>query len=153
MPRSLSLASHTASSLSVLGRPGRCSGVAGVDQPHHQAAGFQQVHERPPVVGGGLDHDALDPLAGQLLGQLDDGVGGGRHLPYLGGALARLGRVRHPRAHHPRRLGHVDRGDLRHDLLGCFDLGDVAVLGHQPASCHRWGRFGAAREPGGEPEL
>src|SRR5215211_4791641 len=83
MPRSLSLASHTASSLSVLGRPGRCSGVAGVDHPHHQAAGFQQVHERPPVVGGGLDHDTLDPLAGQLLGQLDDGVGGGRHLPYL----------------------------------------------------------------------
>jgi hypothetical protein len=43
----------------------------------------------------------------------------------------------------------VDRGNPRHDLLGCFDLGDVAVLGHQPASCHRWGRFGAAREPGG----
>src|SRR5215216_4346869 len=91
MPRSLSLASHTASSLSVLGRPGRCSGVAGVDQPHHQAAGFQQVHERPPGVGGGRDHDTLDPLAGQLLGQLDDGAGGGRYLPYLGGALARLG--------------------------------------------------------------
>jgi hypothetical protein len=101
MPRSLSLAGQTASSLSVLGRPGRCSGVAGVDQPHHQAAGLQQVHERPPGVGGGLDHHPLDPLAGQLLGRLDDGVGGGRHLPHLGGALARLGRVRHPRAHHP----------------------------------------------------
>ena len=96
--------------------------VAGVDQPHHQAAGFQQIQPGPPVVGGGLDHDPLDPLAGQLLGQLDDGVGGGRHLPHLGDAPARLGRVRHAGAHHPRRLGHVDRGDPRHDLLGLLDL-------------------------------
>ena len=36
--------------------------VAGVDQPHHQPAGLQQVHERPPVVGGGLHHDAFDAL-------------------------------------------------------------------------------------------
>jgi hypothetical protein len=69
-------------------------------------------------------------MAGQLLGQLDDGVGGGRHLPHLGGALARLGRVRHPRAHHPRRLGHVDRSDPRHELLEFFDLDGLAVLGH-----------------------
>jgi hypothetical protein len=41
MPRSVNLASHTASSLSVLGRPGRCSGVAGIHQPHHQPAGLQ----------------------------------------------------------------------------------------------------------------
>jgi len=69
------------------------------------------------------------------------------------GALARLGRVRHPRADHPRRLGHVDRSDPRHQLLGFLDLDGLAVLGHQPASCHRWDRVGAAREPGGEPEL
>jgi hypothetical protein len=104
--------------------------VAGVDQPHHQAAGFQQVPPGPPVVGGGLDHDPLDPLAGQLLGQLDDGVGGGRHLPHLGGALARLGQVRHAGAHHPQRLGHVDRGDPRHELLGFLDLDGVTVLSH-----------------------
>jgi hypothetical protein len=42
--------------------------VTGVDQPYHQPPRLQQVHERPPVVGGGLDHDPLDPLPGQLLG-------------------------------------------------------------------------------------
>jgi len=68
MPRSFSLHHHTASSLSVLGRPGRCSGVTGVDRPHHQPPRLQQVHERPPILGGGLDHDPLDPLPGQLLG-------------------------------------------------------------------------------------
>ena len=30
--------------MSVLGRPGRCSGVAGVDQPHQQPVGLEQVH-------------------------------------------------------------------------------------------------------------
>jgi hypothetical protein len=44
--------------------------VAGVDQPHHQPPGSQQADERPPVVGGGLHHDPLDALAGQVLGQL-----------------------------------------------------------------------------------
>jgi hypothetical protein len=150
MPRWLSLASHTASSLSVFGRPGRCSGVAGVTQPHHQAAGFQQVDERPPVVRGGLHHHPLDPLAGQLLGQLQDLVGGRADLPDPGNALARLGGMRHADTHHPRRLGDVDRGDPRHELLVVVDL-DLLACWHRPSSSIM-GRRRAARGLGWEPK-
>ena len=38
--------------------------VAGVDQPHRQPRGLQQVDERPPVVRGGLHHHPFDALAG-----------------------------------------------------------------------------------------
>jgi hypothetical protein len=68
--------------------------VTGVNQPHHQAAGLQQIHERPPVVGGGLHHDPLDPLADQLVGQLQDLLGGRADLPDPGAALARPGGMR-----------------------------------------------------------
>jgi hypothetical protein len=134
-----------------LGRPGRCSGVAGVDQPHHQAAGFQQVDERPPVIRGGLHHHPLDALAGQLLGQLQDLVGGRADLPDPGDALAWLGLVRHPGADHPRRLGHIDRGDPRHDLLVLVDL-DLLAWGHRPSSSHHGSQTGC---PGArlEPKL
>jgi hypothetical protein len=101
--------------------------VTGVDQPHHQPPRLQQVHERPPVVGGGLDHDPLDPLAGQLLGQLQDLVGGRADLPDRGDALARLGGMGHPDADHAGRLGDIDRGDPAHDLLVLFDLDLLAV--------------------------
>ena len=43
MPRSVSLASHTASFLSVLARPGTFFTVAGVDQLHLQPGGLQQI--------------------------------------------------------------------------------------------------------------
>jgi hypothetical protein len=125
--------------------------VTGVDQPHPQPAGFQQVDERPPVVGGGLDYDPLDALSGQLIGQLQDLVGGRADLPDRGAALARLGLVRHSGADHPRRLGDVDRGDPFHDLLAVFDL-DLLACWHRPSSSIT-GRRWAARGLGWEPKL
>jgi hypothetical protein len=102
--------------------------VVGVDQPHHQPPRLQHIDERPPVVGGGLDHHhPLDPLTGQLLGQLQDLVGGRGNLPDRGDALARLGGMGHPDADHPGRLGDIDRGDPAHDLLVLFDLDLLAV--------------------------
>jgi hypothetical protein len=102
--------------------------ITRVDQPHHQPAGFQQIHKRPPVVGRRLHHDPLDALAGQLLGQLQDLVGHRAHLPDRRDPLARLGWVRHAGAHHPRRLGDIDRGDPLHDLLVLVDLDLLARL-------------------------
>jgi len=139
MPRSLRLASHTASSLSVLGRPGRCSGVVGVDQPHHQPPRLQQGDERPPIIRRGLHHDPLDPLADQLLGQLQDLVGGRGDLPHRGDALARLGGMRHAGTDHPRRLGDIDRGDPAHDLLVLVDLDLLACWHRAPPWSHRDG--------------
>jgi hypothetical protein len=57
--------------------------------------------------------------------------------------------VRHPRAHHPRRLGHVDRGDPLHDLLVLVDLDLPAVCNHQRSSSRRvgWGCPGLGWEP------
>jgi hypothetical protein len=68
MPRSLRLAQPHRVQLVGLGPARQVLDVTGVDQPHHQPPRLQQVHERPPIVGGGLDHDPLDPLPGQLLG-------------------------------------------------------------------------------------
>jgi hypothetical protein len=107
--------------------------VVGVDQPHPQPAGFQQVHKRPPIIGGGLHHHPLDALAGQLIGQLQDLVGGRADLPDRGDAPARLGLMRHPDTHHPRRLGHIDRGDPFHELLVLVDL-DLLACWHRPSS-------------------
>jgi hypothetical protein len=126
--------------------------VASVDQPHAQPTGFQQVDKPPPVVGSGLHHHPFDALAGQLISQRDDRVGGRRHLPHPGDALARCGLVRHPRAHHPRRLGHVDRGDPLHDLLVLFDLDLSAVWNHH-SSLSRKGGVAVARGLGWEPKL
>ncbi len=56
MPRSATFASHTASSRSVVGRPGRCSGVTRVDQPGLQPVGLQHIERRLPVVAGCLHH-------------------------------------------------------------------------------------------------
>jgi hypothetical protein len=100
-----------------LGSPRDLFDVAGVDQPGVNPAGLQQVEERPPVIRGGLDHDPLDPLAHQVVGQVHDRVRGGRHLPNFGHPPARDRVMRHARAHHPRRLRHVDRGDPRDQLL------------------------------------
>ena len=52
MPRSVSLASHTASSLSVLGLPGACFTSCGPDQLHIQPGRLQQVEPDSPVIGG-----------------------------------------------------------------------------------------------------
>jgi hypothetical protein len=128
-----------------LGAPRQVLDVAGVDQPHLEAAGFQQVEERPPVVGGGLHHHPLDPLADQLVGQLQDRVGGRGDLPDRGDALARLGGMRYPGADHAGRLGDVDRGDPAHDLLALVDL-DLLVVWHRAPPC----RIGMGRGlPGG----
>jgi hypothetical protein len=105
-----------------LGPPRQVLDVTGVDQPHHQPPRLQHIDERPPIVGGGLHHHPLDPLAGQLLGQLQDRVGSRGDLPDPGDAPARPGGMRHPGTDHPRRLGDIDRGDPAHDLLVLVDL-------------------------------
>jgi hypothetical protein len=93
----------------------------------------------------------VDPLAGQLLGQLDDGVGGGRHLPHLGDAPARRGRVRPADAHHPRRLSDIDRGDPLHELLVIVDLDRLACW-HPTVLLTASGRRRAARGLGWDTE-
>jgi hypothetical protein len=97
-------------------------------------------------------HDPLDALAGQLLGQLQDLVGGRAHLPHRRDALARHIRVRHPSAHHPRRLGDVDRGDSLHDLLVVVDL-DLLACWHPTVLLTASGRRWAARGLGWDTEL
>jgi hypothetical protein len=56
--RSATLASHTASRRSVLGRPGRCSGVAGVDQPGRKPVPSSREHAGSP---GRLHHHPGHP--------------------------------------------------------------------------------------------
>jgi hypothetical protein len=103
--------------------------VVGVDQLHRQAGRFQQVEERAPVVAGRLDRDLLDPLGRQLPAQLNERVGGRVHLLHPGAPPARPGRMRHPRAHHPRRLRHIHRGDPLNELLVLLVL-DLLRLPH-----------------------
>src|SRR6266540_625084 len=95
-----------------------------------QASRLQQVQKRAPVIRGGLDRHLLDPLPDQVIGKLGDRVGGGIHLPHLGDPPARPGGVRHPRAHHAGRLGHIDRGHPPHDLLVLLVL-DLPRLPHR----------------------
>ena len=116
--------------------------VVGVDQPHDQSPRLQQVDERAPVVGGGLDHDPLDALAGQLLGQLQDRGGGRGNLPDRGDAPARVGGMRHAGADHAGRLGDVDRGDPLQDLLVLVDL-DLLAWWHRPSSSYHGSRWAA----------
>ena len=104
--------------------------LPGVDQLHAQAPRLQQIHKGAPVVGGGLHRHLLDPQASQLPGQLADRARGGRHLPHLGQAPTRPGRMRHPGAHHPRRLGHIDRGHPLPGLLVLLIL-DLLRLPHR----------------------
>ena len=59
-------------------RPARhLLGVPGVHQPHDKATGLEEIDEGPPVVRRRLHHHPLDALAGQLVGELHDGAGGG----------------------------------------------------------------------------
>jgi hypothetical protein len=132
MPRSLQLGQPHRIQLVGLGPARQVLDVTGVDQPHHQPPRLQQVHERPPILGGGLDHDPLDPLAGQLLGQPQD-RGGRGDLPDRGDALARPGGMGHPGTDHAGRLGDIDRGDPAQDLLVLVDL-DLLVCWHRPSS-------------------
>src|SRR6266540_3615363 len=81
------------------------------------------------VIRGRLDRDQLDPQARQVIAEFDDRAGGRRHLPHFGEAPARLGGVRHPRAHHAAGLGHIDRGHPPHDLLVLLVL-DLLRLPH-----------------------
>jgi hypothetical protein len=43
--------------------------VPGVHEPDAEPARFEQVEERPPVVRGGLEHDALDLELGKIVGE------------------------------------------------------------------------------------
>jgi hypothetical protein len=85
-----------------------------------------------PVIAGRLEGDHLDPLTRQLLSQLQDRAGRRGRLPDHGPPLPRPGRVRHPGAHHPRSLRHVDRGDPLQDLLVLLIL-DLLRLQHHRA--------------------
>ena len=115
--------------------------VTGIHQPHHQPPRLQHIDERPPIVGGRLHHHPLDPLPGQLVGQLQDLVGSRGDLPDPGAALARLGGMRHAGADHAGRLGDVDRGDPFQDLLVVFDL-DLLACWHRPSSSHHGSQAG-----------
>jgi hypothetical protein len=115
--------------------------VTGVDQPHHQPPRLQHIDERPPIVGGGLHHHPLHPLPDQVVGQLQDLVGGRADLPDPGDTLARLGGMRHPGTDHAGRLGDIDRGDPAHDLLVLVDL-DLLACWHRPSSSHHGSQTG-----------
>jgi hypothetical protein len=98
--------------------------IPGPDQLHRQPGRLQQVEPDAPVIRRGFQSHLLDPLGHQVISKLQDRPGGCVHGPHPGAALARPRRVRHPGAHHPRRLGHIDRGDPLQDLLvlGVLDL-------------------------------
>ena len=98
--------------------------LRGVDQPHRQAGGLQQVEERPPVIRGRLDDDALDALLTQLVGQLSQRRGRGLHRPDPGHPPTGHRLVRQPGADHAAGLGHIDSGDPGHHLLDLVD-GDL----------------------------
>jgi hypothetical protein len=67
MPRSVSLASHTASSLSVLGPARGLLDILRLHQLDIQPGRLQQVEPDPPVVASRLKGDLLDPLGDQVL--------------------------------------------------------------------------------------
>jgi hypothetical protein len=125
-----------------LGTAGDVLHVPGIDQLDIQASRFQQVVERPPVVGGRLERDLLDPQAGQVLAQLQDRVRGGIDVPDLRLAPARPGGMRHPGAHHPGRLGHVDRGDPLQDLLVLLVVDLLRLAHHRHHAPHATGGTG-----------
>jgi hypothetical protein len=104
--------------------------LVGVDQLHPQARRFQQIEKRPPVVRSGLDRHPLDPKARQMLAQLNDRIGGRVDLPDLGHPPTHLRLVRHPGAHHARRLGHIHSGHPLQDLVVVFVL-DLLRLPHR----------------------
>ena len=83
--------------------------VPGVDQLHVQTGRLQQVEPDPPVVRRGLHGDLLHPGINQLGRQIAHRPAGRRDLPHPAGPAP--GRARHPGAHHPRRLRHIDRAD------------------------------------------
>jgi len=101
-----------------LGPPRQVPGLAGRDQLHRQPGAFQHVVPDPPVVRGRLQRHHLDPVGHQPVRQRQHRVHGGRHLPYRAVPGAGPRRVRRASAHHPRRLGHIDRGyPLKHPLV------------------------------------
>jgi hypothetical protein len=85
--------------LVALGPARHIPGLAGIDQLHIQASRLQQVKPDPPVIARRLDRYLFDPLANQVITQLDDRAGGGIHIPYPADPPARLRLVRHPHAH------------------------------------------------------
>jgi len=122
-PHRVQLAGH--------GTPRRVLHIPRVHQLNVQASRLHEVEERPPPGAGRLQHHLLDLLAGQVPCQLDDLPRGRPDRPHPGDEPARRALARHPRAHHGRRLGHVDRRDPGHRLLvlAILDLlRPVAVL-------------------------
>ena len=114
--------------------------VAGVDQPDHQPAGFEQIDEGPPVVRGRLDHDTLDALLSQFVGQGHDRPGCRAHVKDL--ALTPTGDlwVRDADADLGRSLGHIDRPGPFHHLLGVSFVDELGFVGHSGTPCRsvRW---------------
>ena len=129
-------------------------GLRRIHQPHHQARGLQQIVKRAPVIRRRLHDHPLDALAPQVISQLDQRSGGRAHRPDLGHPLARHRLVRHPGAHHPARLGHIDRGDPLHDLLVLLDLNLDGLL-HRFRPCPRVSTLhtGLPEGPVGVPNL
>ena len=92
--------------------------MPGVDQLHRQPGRLQHRPPDPPVVAGALQRDDLDLVAAQMISQLGDRRHGRLHHPHVHLAAARPVLIRHPGAHHPGRLRHVDGGDpLVHPLI------------------------------------
>jgi len=131
-----------------LGAASHLFDVTGVDQPHRQARGLQQVEERPPIVRRRLQHHPFHPERDQFRTQGQDRVRGRLHLPHPRGAAALDRRMRPPDTDHARRLGHIDGGGDGKDPFGLVfvDLDDVAVRLQE----HLQGSADvAASEPGG----
>ena len=129
-----------------LGQAGQVPGLASGDQLHRQPGAFQHVVPDPPVVRGGLQRHHLNPVRHQPGGQRQHRVHGGPHLPDRAVPGTGPGRVRRAGAHHPRGLGHIDRGYPVKDPLVLLIL-DYLRLAHHGLLCSwRWVSSGL---PGG----
>ena len=113
---SATLHSHTASSLSVLGRPGEVRDIPRVDQPRIQTLGLQQVKHRFPVVRGGLHHHPADPQTPQMISHRQQRPSHRGVAHHLLTAPPRLVLMRNPDITHQLSLTDIQRRHPRDDL-------------------------------------
>ena len=118
--------------------PGPVRGPRRITQPPRRPRALGREVPDPPVTGGALKHQPLNALTPEVVHQRDHRVAGGLGPPYLL-PLAVRAAPRHPGAYHPRSLGDIDRGRIRHDL-DAFPGHLGAVITRLRRRCRRPGR-------------